>query len=370
MSDSSTSENFQRTPLFDEHVRAGAKLIGFGGWEMPVFYTSILDEHQTVRNAAGVFDISHMGQVTVTGPDAEAFLNRVLTNNITKLASGQGQYTILLNENGGVIDDLIAYRTGPHTYFLVINASMIAEDVAWLESETEGDVTLENKSDDFAGLAVQGPASVALLEAFLGGNLPPRNGIANFIVRGTTITAARTGYTGEDGAELFLPATDGPRIWNELLDFGKVYGLKPCGLGARDTLRLEMCYPLNGSDLGPGITPIEAGLGFFVDLNKGEFVGRDVLARQKTEGVARKLAPFRMTAKSPPPRSHYPVTAGGEVVGETCSGGLSPSLGTGIGMAYLPPALAVPGTAIEIDIRGKKFPAVVERKPLYKKPKP
>lgn len=337
---------------------------------MPVFYSSILDEHQTVRSAAGVFDISHMGEVTISGPDAEAFLNRVLTNNIAKLAPGQGQYTLMLNENGGVIDDLIAYRTGPETYFLVINASMIAEDVAWLESETEGDVVLENKSDDYAALAVQGPASVTLLETFLGGNLPPKNGIADFVVRETTIKVARTGYTGEDGAELFLPATDGPRIWRELLDFGTAYGLKPAGLGARDTLRLEMCFPLNGSDLGPEITPLEAGLSFFVDLNKGDFIGRDVLARQKAGGVARKLAPFRMTSKSPPPRSHYPVFAGGTAAGETCSGGLSPSLGAGIGMAYLPPAVAVPGTQIEIDIRGKKFPAIVEKKPLYKKPKP
>ncbi len=338
-------------------------MIEFGGWEMPVYYSGIIDEHLAVRTATGVFDISHMGQIFVSGPDSGKFLNRLLTNNIDKIAVGQGQYTLLLNERGGVIDDLIVYRLGPELYFLVVNAAKIAEDFAWLEAQKREDVEIVDQSADYAGLAVQGPGAVALLENYLGRSLPPRNRMIEVVAHGISFLVGRTGYTGEDGAEIFFAAEEAIGVWNALLGLGA----KPCGLGARDTLRMEMCYPLNGSDLSPEHTPLEAGLGFFVDLAKGDFIGRQPLLDQKNNGLTRKLTPFTMTGKTPPPRAHYPVLVGGEIVGETCSGGRAPSLGIGIGLAYLPTTASSPGTILEIDIRGRKFPALVAKKPLYQK---
>ena len=358
----------KKTPLHAEHARLGGKLIGFGGWDMPVQYTGILDEHNAVRSALGVFDISHMGQFFVTGAGAAAWLNRMLTNNVERLAIGQGQYTLMLNEQGGVIDDLLIYRICDDDWLLVVNASMIDEDFAWLKSHLPTSVSLVNRSEDFAGLAVQGPKAAAWLDAYLGGKCgaPARNHIVRLEVGGGHTFIARTGYTGEDGFELFCPAASAVQVWNEVLESGAAFGIKPCGLGARDTLRMEMCYPLNGNDLSPTHTPIEAGLGFFVDLNKADFIGRSVLAAQKESGPSRKLTAFKMQGPTPPPRSHYGVWKDGAQIGETCSGGLSPTLSCGIGMAYLPPDAAKPGTTIEIDIRGRRFPAIVEKKPLRK----
>ncbi len=382
-----TDAESKTTPLYEEHRRAGAKIIPFGGWLMPVQYTSISEEHQAVRHAVGVFDISHMGQLTATGAGASAWLNRMLTNSIDKLEIGGGQYTFLLNERGGIIDDLIIYRTANEEFLLVVNASRTEEDFAWLQKNVgqvsnlpvEGErnletcatteIRLENRSAERAGLAIQGPKVVELLQQLLGAgqSLPARNQLRNFEYEGVPLTIARTGYTGEDGVEVFFPAQDAAKIWNAVLKKGKVLGIKPCGLGARDTLRLEMCYPLNGSDLTPDRNPIEAGLGFFVDLAKPEFTGRDLLKDAKENGTAQKLAAFKMQGKGPPPRPHYPVWVNGEHVGEVASGTLSPSLGQGIGMAYLPAASATIGSEIEIEIRGQKFPAVIEKKPLYKK---
>ncbi len=357
------------TPLYEEHQRAGAKIIPFGGWLMPVQYSSISDEHQAVRNAVGVFDISHMGQLIAQGTGAGAWLNRMLTNNVGKLEVGGGQYTFLLNERGGIIDDLILYRTADAEFLLVVNASRTEEDFAWLQKHLPGGVTLENRSAERAGLAIQGPKVVELFAQLLGPEttLPARNQLQDFTYEGVPLTIARTGYTGEDGVEVFFAAKDAATIWQAVLEKGKALGLKPCGLGARDTLRLEMCYPLNGSDLTPEHNPIEAGLGFFVDLTKEDFVGREVLKQAKEGGPARRLAAFKMKGKGPPPRPHYPVWVNGERVGEVASGTLSPSLNQGIGMAYLPAANAKVGGELEIEIRGQKFPAVIEKKPLYKK---
>lgn len=336
---------------------------------MPVQYTSITDEHQAVRKAVGVFDISHMGQLTAAGPGAAAWLNRMLTNNVEKLEVGSGQYTFLLNERGGIIDDLIAYRIGAEEFLLVVNASRTEEDFAWLQQNLEGEAELRNRSAEYGGLAVQGPRVLELLRSMLGkaAEIPARNQIAHFEYEGIQLMIARTGYTGEDGVEIFFPAPDSVRVWNALLAHGESLGIRPCGLGARDTLRLEMCYPLNGSDLSPEHNPIEAGLGFFVDLTKPKFIGREELARVKKNGPARRLVPFRMKTKGPPPRPHYPVYAGSERVGEVASGTLSPSLSYGIGMAYLPVTEAKVGNDFEIEIRGQKFPATIEKKPLYKK---
>ncbi len=346
------------------HVRLGARMVPFAGWNMPVQYTSIMDEHGAVRSAAGVFDISHMGQFIVRGPGALAWLNRMLANNVAKLGPGQGQYSFLLNERGGVIDDLIVYRTGAEEFFLVVNASMIEEDFFWMAKHQPEDVEFSNESALWAGMAVQGPESAAAFAKVCAGKeLPPRNGIVRFPVEGGEAVVCRTGYTGEDGFEFFCPAAEGEKWFQSFLDAGA----KPCGLGARDSLRLEMCYPLNGSDLSPERTPIEAGLGFFVDLEKGDFIGRETLAKQKAEGPSLRLAALEYTDKGAPPRAHYSVLdAAGETVSELSSGVLSPSLGKGIGMAYLPAALAKPGTELFIDVRGRRFPAKVVKKPFYK----
>jgi aminomethyltransferase len=350
------------TPLYEEHVRRGAKIIPFGGWLMPVQYTSIIEEHQAVRNNIGIFDISHMGQFVASGAGARDWLNEMLTNNVHKLEVGTGQYTFLLNERGGIIDDLIAYRIGQQKFLLVVNASLAEEDFEWLDRHRVEDLHLGDRSAHFGGVAIQGPR---VTELFV--DLPARNHIVDVELEGMPVSIARTGYTGEDGIEVFFRAEDATKFWNLVLENGEKLGIKPCGLGARDTLRLEMCYPLNGSDLSPERNPIEVGLGFFVDLAKPKFIGREVLLKVKENGSAQKLVAFRMEGKGPPPRPHYSVFDNGERIGEVTSGTLSPSLNYGIGMAYIQSPHAKIGAKIEIEIRGQKFPAVIEKKPLYKK---
>ena len=352
----------KKTPLYDEHVKLGAKMVPFAGWLMPVQYTSIMEEHQAVRKNVGMFDISHMGQSIIEGKDARGWLNTMLTNNIDKLDVGQGQYTFLLNDKAGIIDDLIAYRIGDARFLLVVNASRADEDLDWLNKHRRGDVKIDNRSANFGGVAIQGPR---IGELFV--NLPARNHIVDLEIDGMPISMARTGYTGEDGVEVFFRAQDAAKFWNTVLEKGKNLGMKPCGLGARDTLRLEMCYPLNGSDLSPERNPIEAGLGFFVDLTKSNFAGRDVLLKAKENGTPEKLVPFKMNDKGPPPRPHYSVFENNERIGEVTSGTQSPSLNWGVGMAYIKSPHAKIGNKIDIEIRGQKFPATIEKKPLYKK---
>jgi aminomethyltransferase len=367
----------KKTPLYDQHMQLGAKMVPFADWLMPVQYTSIVDEHQAVRNNVGVFDISHMGQFIVDGAGGRDWLNRMLTNNVNKLDIGMGQYTFLLNDRGGIIDDLIVYRIDEQKYLLVVNAARADEDFAWLQihlkppgGETAASCNLTSRSSDFGAVAIQGPRTMALFRALFGQDieLPARNHIADVPFDATSVSVARTGYTGEDGIEVFFSANDAVKFWSALIERGKPLGIKPCGLGARDTLRLEMCYPLNGSDLSPERNPIEAGLGFFVDLAKPDFVGRDALAKTKEFGPREKLVPFRMKEKGPPPRPHYAVFRNGERIGEVTSGTLSPSLNWGIGMAYVSSADAKIGAEIDIEIRAQKFPATVEKKPLYRKP--
>lgn len=370
MSEEDNSE-VKQTPLAARHLELGAKMAAFAGWEMPIQYAGIMSEHLAVRENAGVFDISHMGQIWVRGPHALEWLNGVLTNDVAGLEIGEGQYTLMLNDKGGVIDDLIIYRTGEAELFLVVNASRIEVDFKWLEEQAyrhieEGGIELDNDSELFAGLAIQGPKAVEVWEAMAGesgGALPERNHIAQVIAEnGDSLILCRTGYTGEDGFELFCPAASAV-LW---FDKALAAGSEPCGLGARDTLRLEKCYPLNGSDLDEEHTPLEAGLGFFVKLDKGEFVGREILAKQKENGLDRRLCAIRMTVKGPPPRPHYGVCQpdGGEQIAELSSGGLSPSLKEGIGMAYLPQDSAKVGTKIEIDVRGRRYEAEVVKKPF------
>jgi glycine cleavage system T protein (aminomethyltransferase) len=360
----------KKTPLYDEHTRLGAKMVPFAGWLMPVQYTSIVEEHQTVRHNVGVFDISHMGQFIVDGARGRDWLNHMLTNNVDKLDVGMGQYTFLLNDRGGIIDDLIVYRIGEQKYLLVVNAARADEDFAWLQNHLREDISLTSRSADFGAVAIQGPRTDELFHALFGKDieLPARNHIVDVSFNATNVSVARTGYTGEDGIEAFFFAKDAVKFLTAVLERGKPLGIKPCGLGARDTLRLEMCYPLNGSDLSPERNPIEAGLGVFVDLSKPDFVGREALVKTKESGPREKLVPFRMKEKGPPPRPHYAVFRNGERIGEVTSGTLSPSLNWGIGMAYVSSALAKIGAEIDIEIRGQKFPATVEKKPLYRKP--
>ena len=359
----------KKTPLYDEHMRLRGKMVSFAGWLMPVQYSSIVEEHQAVRNNVGVFDISHMGQFIVDGTDARDWLNRILTNNVEKLNVGMGQYTFLLNDRGGVIDDLIVYRIDEQKYLLVVNAARADEDFAWLQTHLTDGISLTSRSPDFGAVAIQGPHTTALFHELFGKDVAPpaRNHIADVPFGTANVSVARTGYTGEDGVEVFFATNDAVKLWNAVLERGKPLGIKPCGLGARDTLRLEMCYPLNGSDLSPDRNPIEAGLGFFVDLIKPDFIGRDALVNTKESGPREKLVSFRMKEKGPPPRPHYAVFRNGERIGEVTSGTLSPSLNWGIGMAYVSSAHAKIGTEIDIEIRAQKFPATVEKKPLYRK---
>ena len=375
--------SLQRTPLFAAHQKLGGKLIEFGGWEMPVQYSSITDEHLCVRKSAGIFDISHMGEICVSGPSAEQFLNHTLTNNIAKLAVGQGQYTLMCNERGGVVDDLYAYRLADEEFLLIVNASRIDADWDWVQDQYDsgavsGEIRLRNCSEEFGAVAIQGPRVVEFINEIVpGGSISgtfvtkatdlKKNELGAFMFESSSVYVCRTGYTGEDGFEIVAPAGIIEAVWTRALAVGHIGCLQPAGLGARDTLRTEVCYPLYGHELDENTTPIEAGVGFFVALDKGEFIGRGVLADQKANGTKKKLAAFKMTEKSAPPRPHYPIWANGAKVGEAVSGTQSPSLSLGIGLGYVPPALAKPGTKIEIEIRGKLFAAEVVAKPIYRK---
>jgi aminomethyltransferase len=372
----------KRTPLYAAHQKLGARLIEFGGWEMPVQYTSIVDEHQAVRTAAGLFDISHMGEVLVRGGGALEFLNGVLTNDVRKLQIAQGQYTLMCNDAGGVIDDLYVYRIEAEGFLLIINASRIEEDVQCLEQRaadfSKQSVELKNASDFLAAIAVQGPAVAKFIDRCFPtalGMLAPtalqKNRLLRLDFSGESVLVCRTGYTGEDGFEIVAPAHSIEALWNRVLESGQPFGLKPAGLGARDTLRTEVCYPLYGHELDENTTPIEAGLGFFVALDKGDFAGRPVLAAQKEKGPAKKLVAFKMAEKrSAPPRADYAIwnaASGGRSIGRVTSGMPSPSLGMGIGLGYVPPEYSTVNTPIAIQIRAGMAPAAVVAKPFYKR---
>ena len=369
----------KRTSLFESHQALGARLVEFGGWEMPVHYSSILDEHKTVRTASGLFDIAHMGEVFVSGNGCAGFLNHLLTNNVEKLSPGQGQYTLLCNSHGGVIDDLYLYQLAVRQYLLILNASRIQEDVAWILRQHElwldrDQVIIDNASDRLGAVALQGPASRGFIDCLVASGAVPsilgKNEIKQFEAAEGPVWIGCTGYTGEDGFEIIAPTEVLPEIWKRLLTAGAGHGIRACGLGARDTLRLEACFPLYGHELNETTSPIEAGLGFFVALDKISFIGRESLIRQKTEGVKRKCVAFLMAASAPPPRAHYPIWAVGQAlnpVGEVTSGSQSPTLAKGIGLGYVASEFAAVGTRLEIEIRGRKFGAEVVKKPFVSK---
>ena len=359
-----TAASLKHTPLYDLHRAAGAKLVPFAGWEMPVEYEGIRPEHAGVRTHAGVFDVSHMGEVETEGPEAVAFLQRVLSNDVSAIEIGGAQYSCLTNEEGGVIDDLFTYRLGDDRYLTVTNAANHGTDLEWLGRHShEFDVSVRDVADSYAMLAVQGPNARGIVAGTLKLELPKRMQVAVERIGGRPALVCGTGYTGEDGVELLIDPEVAPAIWAELLDASVV----PCGLGARDTLRLEVCFHLHGQDLTPDRNPIEAGLGWCCKEATG-FVGSEAIAAVRAAGPAEKLAPFTIEGRGIP-RLGNEVLRDGRRVGVVSSGTFSPSLEMGIGMAYVAAELAEPGTELEIDVRGRRRAAKVGSKPLYSKEK-
>jgi aminomethyltransferase len=359
----------KRTPLYDSHVLLGARMVEFAGWEMPVQYSGPIPEHMGVRQAAGLFDVSHMGEIEVRGADALALVQRLTTNDVARLQDNQVQYSTMTNDQGGVIDDLLVYRINETYYLLVVNASGIDTDFEWI-AQHHGtlDVDVQNTSDAFALLALQGPRAEFILQRICDHMLDriPYYWSQQVAVDGVSCRVSRTGYTGEDGFEILCEATAAKRIWNRLLVIGHEDGLLPCGLAARNTLRLEAALRLYGNDMDQTTTPLEAGLGWVVKLNKGDFIGRDALQRQKAEGLRRKLVGFEVLDKAPA-RDGYPVVINGQQVSSVASGSYAPFLKKNIGMVYLPIEHTGIGTEFSIVIRGREVLARVVEIPFYKR---
>lgn len=367
--------SLKRTPLYDRHVAAGARIIDFSGWEMPVQYEGILAEHRRVRTQAGLFDLGHMGQLDITGPDALPFLQYTTTNDVSKLGPGEASYGMLPNDHGGVVDDIFVYRKpeGQDGYFVVINAANVERDLArWAELKgrrPDLDVTITDLSDTLGMIAIQGPASEEIVQTLTDLDLAnlPYFSLRDATIAGIPVRLGRTGYTGEDGFEIFPAIERTGALWDALMEAGKDAGLAPIGLGARDTLRLEARMPLYGQELGDDISPYEAGLGWAVKLDKGDFVGREFMAAVKAEGPGRKAVGFKTVGKSPAPRTHYDVQVDGQKVGEVTSGAFSPTLGENIGLALIDAAYAGVGKPLQIIVRGKPVEAVQVKVPFYKR---
>lgn len=359
----------KKTPLYEKHVELKGKVIDFGGWALPVEYSGIIPEHAAVRNKAGLFDVSHMGEITVKGEDAEKYLQMIVTNDISVLNDNQIAYTPMCYPDGGVVDDLLVYKYSSTDYLLVVNASNTQKDFEWLLSQSFGNVEIKNVSDEYAQLALQGPEAQTILQKLSKVDL---NLIEFYHFLGDVnvgefkTIVSRTGYTGEDGFELYFKAEHGPKMWDLILETGKEYGLVPAGLGARDTLRFEAALPLYGQEIDKDITPLEAGLGFFVKLNKEDFIGKEALAKQKSEGLKRKVIGFEMVDRGIP-RSHYEVFAEGKKIGYVTTGSFSPTLKKNIGLALIEVEYAKEGTEIEISVRNKNLKAKVIKKPFYTK---
>ncbi len=354
------SHEARRTPLFAAHRRLGARMVDFAGWEMPVYYTSILEEHRTVRTKAGLFDVSHMGEVEVFGPEALSAVQRLVTNDAAKLAPGAAQYAVMCLPTGGIVDDVVYYRLGPDRFLFCVNASNVEKDFRWMRDQTR-DAEVVNRSAEFAQLALQGPLAATILASLASidvGGLPSFRA-AEARVAGVPALVSRTGYTGEDGFELYLATERAETVWNRLLEVGRPHGLVPVGLGARDTLRLEKGLMLYGNDIDETTSPLEAGLGWIVKLAKGDFIGREALLAQKERGPQRRLVALRMTESAPPPRHGYRVLQAGRVVGAVTSGTKSPTLGVGIGLALIEAQAAEIGSGLAVEIRTRQHPAEV-----------
>ncbi|HVQ53691.1 MAG TPA: glycine cleavage system aminomethyltransferase GcvT [Thermoanaerobaculia bacterium] len=360
----------KRTPLYELHRELGAKLIDFGGWEMPVQYAGILEEHRAVRERVGLFDVSHMGEFDVTGRDALAYLQWMTPNDVGKLADGRIHYTGFLTPQGTFVDDLLVYRKSQDDYLLVVNAGNTPKDFAWATEHARGDVRITDRSADYALIAVQGPKAAALLARVSSPDPSdlPYYGFRDTKVCGAPALVSRTGYTGEDGFEVYCRPEDASRLFRALLDEGKAEGAAPCGLGARDTLRLEAKMALYGNDIDDTVTALEADLGWIVKMSKGDFLGRDALAAQKQAGLARKLVGFEMVDRGIARHGYPAKTAAGP--GLVTSGTHSPTLGRPIGLALLPTAATAIGTEFHVDIRGRDAAARVVPTPFYKRPTP
>ncbi|WP_211747510.1 glycine cleavage system aminomethyltransferase GcvT [Paenibacillus sp. Marseille-Q4541] len=361
-----------RTPLFPLYAQyEGARCIDFGGWELPVSFSGIQKEHEAVRNRVGLFDVSHMGEFRVEGTNAASFLQSMLTNDISALVIGQAQYTLMCYPTGGVVDDLLVYKRGEQQYMLVVNASNIDKDWEWLQEHMPDGVHMVNESNQTALLALQGPNAADVI-AKVTKEQVAELGAFRFIdgaeVCGINAIVSRTGYTGEDGFEIYVPADGAVQVWKGLMEAGEAFEILPIGLGARDTLRFEARLPLYGQELSPTISPLEAGVGMFVKWNAGDFIGRATLEQQKTEGLTRKLVGLEITDRGIP-RSHYPVYAEGKQIGEVTTGTQSPTLKRNLGLALIDIQYTEPGTPIEVEIRGKLLQAEVIKTPFYKRPK-
>jgi aminomethyltransferase len=355
-----------RTPLYDAHLAASARMVEFAGFDMPVQYQGVLEEHKAVREGVGIFDVSHMGELEITGPRALETANRLSSNDLTKCANGQAQYGALCNEQGNVIDDIIVYRFSPERLFVCVNASGREKDFEWMKSHSLEGTKVTQRSDEWAQIAIQGPKAAALVDSLC---QPKVEGLAYYHFREAAVAGipgcivARTGYTGEDGFEVFVPPSSARKLWDTLVAGCAV----PCGLGARDSLRLEVAYRLYGNDMDEQHSPLEAGLGWIVKLDKpAGFIGSEALAAQKKQGLQRKLVGFKMTGRGIARQGH-PVLSGGARVGEVTSGTMSPLLKEAIGLAYLPTALSKEGTAFDVEIRGKPVAAVVVKTPFIVK---
>jgi aminomethyltransferase len=348
----------RRTALYDRHVAAGAKLVDFAGWEMPVQYTGVRAEHMAVREGCGIFDVSHMGEIETVGPGAQALLQRLLSGDVAAIPVGGAQYGVLCREDGGVLDDLFTYRLGAERFLTVTNAANHARDLEWFRAHAGGfDAQVRDRLEDYAMLAVQGPRAREIVQRIADSPLPPRMTVAEGRLGGAKVLVCGTGYTGEDGVELLLAPTDAPRLWDELVRRGAV----PAGLAARDTLRLEVCFHLYGNDLMVQRGPIEAGLGWCCKEDTG-FIGADAVRAVRAAGPSEKLVAFTIDGPGIA-RQGNAIVGGGEVT----SGTLSPTFGIGIGLAYVPAERAAVGTRLDIDVRGKIRPAVVAAKPLYRR---
>jgi aminomethyltransferase len=367
-----TDTPLKKTPLNARHRASGARMVPFGGWDMPVEYAGITAEHMAVRERAGLFDVSHMGQVEIAGANALEAVQRISCNDASKLQVGQAQYSGLLTPDGTFVDDLLVYRLGPQHFMLVVNASHIEKDFAYISEGIvpAGDAVAVNVSARYALIAVQGPRALEIVQPLTGIDLGSMKyyWFAHGEVAGVRATVSRTGYTGEDGFEIFVPPQSADKVWLSLLQAGEPHGLMPCGLGARDTLRLEAAMRLHGNDIDETTTPVEADLNWIVGWKKDSFVGADVLRRQKAEGAARRLVGFEMLERGIA-RQGYPIYANGEVVGTVTSGTQTPYLKKAIGLGYVPTALAASGTSLEIDVRGRRLKAQVVPTPFYKRTK-
>lgn len=360
------NKNLKITPLNQIHKALNARMVPFAGWEMPVQYTGVIDEHLAVRKSCGLFDVSHMGEIEVSGPKALDAVQKIATNDASKLKNGQVQYSLLCYPNGGVVDDVTLYKFSDTRYMFCVNASNAEKDFQWMQENIGRIADVKNISDDFGQLAIQGPLSQEILQntCNLDLSLIRYYHFQEGIVAGVNAIVSRTGYTGEHGFEIYTKGNDTVKVWQTFMEAGKNFGIKPIGLGARDTLRLEMGFPLYGNELNENTTPLEAGLNKFVKLDKPDFIGKDVLEKQARQGVQKKLVGLEMIEPGIP-RSHYKIFAQEKAIGEITSGTMSPSLGKAIGMGYVAPEFSSIGTELKIEIRNKTVAARVVKTPFY-----